>query len=163
MIIGISGTRSGLTDKQKDVVKKVIEKLKKKHEILELHHGDCVGADEEVHEMVVNDNLVTSIYIHPPINPNLRAFVSTGPTGPTVVSLPEEDYLIRNKNIVKVIDLLIVCPKEADEINRSGTWATYRNAKKMNKKIILIRPDGNSVIWPDKNLISKIKKHLQKI
>ena len=56
--------------------------------------------------------------------------------------LQEKEYLVRNHNIVDSTDMLIGCPKEMQEQLRSGTLATIRYAKKKNKKIIIIFPNG---------------------
>jgi hypothetical protein len=50
--------------------------------------------------------------------------------------------LERNTEIVKACDVLIATPKEQDEVLRSGTWATIRRARKYDKKLAVIFPDG---------------------
>jgi hypothetical protein len=43
MIIGFTGTRYGMTDKQKSSLQSILSKLET---ITEVHHGDCIGAEE---------------------------------------------------------------------------------------------------------------------
>lgn len=50
--------------------------------------------------------------------------------------------LERNHRIVDACDVLIACPKDAQEQLRSGTWATVRYARKQGKRVIVITPDG---------------------
>jgi hypothetical protein len=56
--------------------------------------------------------------------------------------MPEEDYLPRNKNIVRATASLIATPFEFVEILRSGTWSTVRFARKLGKPVFLILPGG---------------------
>ena len=68
VIVGMTGTRLGMTLQQKE----------KFYEILEyidghlFHHGDCLGADAEGHDM--SEELGYQPIIHPPTNPKNRAF-----------------------------------------------------------------------------------------
>lgn len=50
-------------------------------------------------------------------------------------------YLARNCVIVDEADILLACPKGPEE-QRSGTWATVRYARKQNKRIVIVYPDG---------------------
>ena len=69
----------------------------------------------------------------------------TNHTRPSDQTLPPKDYLDRNHDIVDQTDLLIATPKENTEVLRSGTWATIRYAKKINKPTWIIETNGN--IW----------------
>ncbi len=131
MKIGFTGTQRGMTDFQYLNVKLFIQK--NSENISEAHHGDCVGADSEFHDIVQTYNLYTSI--HPPINPSKRAFRKGN------IIFPEKEYLDRNHDIVNSVDLMIATPGEETEILRSGTWATIRYAKKNNKPIVIIYPN----------------------
>ena len=80
------------------------------------------------------------IVCHPPIDERKRAFA------PFDEMLPPEEYMVRNQAIVDVSDRLIVCPRQYKEINRSGTWSTYRRMKrKPAYAIYLIPPDGLTI------------------
>lgn len=127
MKIGFTGTREGMTEKQKTELKKQFKSLK----IKEFHHGDCIGADEEAHKIFSSKYSNFKIYIHPPVNPSKRAYCLSDNI------FPEKPYLERNKDIVDRCDLLIAAPKGKEE-PRSGTWATVRYARKNKKKIVIL-------------------------
>jgi hypothetical protein len=103
------------------------------HEITEFHHGDCVGADAEAHHIAVYHLGVDRVFIHPPINPNRRAFCQS----PNI--LPPEDYLKRDLAIVLATDRLIACPKAGDPAPRSGTWYTVRRAQERGKPVLILK------------------------
>jgi len=52
--------------------------------------------------------------------------------------------LTRNHDIVDCTELLIACPKSMKEELRSGTWATVRYARKLERPVIIIYPNGIS-------------------
>jgi len=163
IIIGFSGTRQGLTDIQLKKVEAVLNKLKNKYTDIEIHHGDCVGSDQQIHEMVVAKNLVQSIIIHPPKNAALRAFCENCFNELIIIKQElEKDYLERNKDIIAIGELMIITPKENDEIVKSGTWMSYRTSKKFNKKILLIKPNGQQEVWPNENMANKMRKKIKK-
>jgi len=102
--------------------------------ITEFHHGDCVGADAEAHEIFGDEEHTV---IHPPANASKRAWCEAK------TILPVYDYLDRNHAIVDETDLLIACPAKDKEQLRSGTWATVRYARKLSRPVIIITPAGN--------------------
>ena len=128
--IGFTGTQLGMTDAQKARLRTILQASQG----VDFHHGDCIGADVEAHDIALELGLIP--VIHPPQNPSKRAFK------PATTILPTKDYLDRNHDIVDGTLLLIACPKEPEEQLRSGTWATIRYAKKTNKNIYIIIPDG---------------------
>lgn len=130
MKIGFTGTRKGMNEFQMDAVRDFLEF----HylEITEVHHGDCVGADEQFHRLA--ETMGIRVVLHPPILTRNRAFCSADET------LDPKPYLERNHDIVDATDYLIAVPKEVEEILRSGTWATYRYAKRHKKPTMLVTP-----------------------
>jgi hypothetical protein len=138
MVIGFTGTQAGMTQEQKNIFFIFLFTL----DCREFHHGDCLGADYDAHNLSVfyfiqnKNKFLGKIIIHPPINEVKRAFCKAK------TILPSKPYLDRNKDIVNESELLIVCPKEKIEQLRSGTWSTKRYAVKMKKKIIIIYPDA---------------------
>lgn len=137
MIIGFTGTRRGLTLKQWQSVYKL---LAKQIGYTEFHHGDCVGADADVHKMIQTYFDIATV-IHPPDNPKHRAFCE----GTALVAQPKP-YLERNKDIVNACELLIACPGEEEEQLRSGTWSTIRYARTQNKDIYIFYPSGRESV-----------------
>jgi hypothetical protein len=131
MIIGFTGTRSGMNSYQKKALTLILQKhrfddMKK---LNEFHHGDCVGSDEEAHEIA--HNLGYWIVTHPPTNTRLRAFQISH------CEKPPLGYLERNHNIVDACSLLIAAPL-GPELQRSGTWATIRYARKTGKSVTVL-------------------------
>lgn len=136
MRIGFTGTQQGMTDNQLSMVKKMLQDFKPE----QLHHGDCIGADEQAHLMANIFDI--SVTIHPPTDTKKRAFCPAYD-----LMLPAKPYLERNHDIVDVTDLLIAAPKSSTEELRSGTWATIRYAKKKYKHINIVYPNGVVEYW----------------
>ena len=68
----MTGNRYGMSDDAKIKLTDFI----KNNKIDEVHHGDCVGADKEFHDICASNNI--KIIIHPPIDEKLRAFCTPG-------------------------------------------------------------------------------------
>ena len=133
MNTGFTGTQNGMTPQQKETV----EKLLKEWKASEFHHGDCIGADANAHDIA--KSLGVPIHIHPPTCEVKRAFCE----GAFKV-YPAKDYLERNHDIVDASDSMIATPKEESEQLRSGTWATIRYTRKCLKKLALVLPSGET-------------------
>jgi len=131
MIASFTGTKKGMTDKQKNIARGLISRAS------EFHHGSCIGADQEAGDIALSLGL--KVIIHPPILTKYKANC----TG-TEIREPKS-YMVRDKDIVDEGDYLIATPKGFSEELRSGTWATVRYARKKNKLIYIILPDG--VMW----------------
>lgn len=124
-----TGTAPGLTAFQAETIERLLRWIRPK----EFHHGDCVWADEQADRIA--DRLGIHRVCHPPTNSKKRAWCCC-----------EEErsaapYLVRNANIVKDTAVLIATPRQAAEVLRSGTWSTYRLAKRLNKPIALVLPN----------------------
>lgn len=96
------------------------------------HHGDCVGADEQAHDIALEAGLLT--VGHPPTVLRYRAF-----TDVQEIHTPRP-YIERNHDIVDVASILFAAPVTAEERVRSGTWATVRYARKTNVQVIILAP-----------------------
>jgi len=131
MKIGFSGTQTGMAPMQKLKVRELIFTFT----FDEAHHGDCIGSDEEFHDIIRELFPEVKIIIHPPIIATKRAFCEGDR-----VRIPES-YIVRNHNIVDETDVLLATPKGSEEL-RSGTWATIRWAKKRKRHIFIVYPDG---------------------
>lgn len=134
---GFTGTQNGMTDRQRQALIKYLAEVPR----FRWHHGDCIGADAESHAIVMAMSL--PVILHPPTNPRKRAFCQ----GAMEIRL-EQDYLVRNHQIVDESVRLIACPSGFEETMRSGTWATVRYARKFprQKLITIIWPDGNVTV-----------------
>lgn len=128
---GFTGTRHGMTDAQKAALRGFLAGGSG-----ELHHGDCVGADSDAHD--VADECGYAVVIHPPYSYKARAFREV----PRHMMRPEKPHLDRNKDIVLDTISLIAAPAEMEEQSRGGTWSTVRFARKQGKVVVLILPDG---------------------
>ena len=131
--VGFTGTRAGLTAKQRVGLSVVLEHLRTSHSAF--HHGDCIGADAEA--AVIAQRLGYRIHVHPAeVAKGKRAFT------PAVQYYPILLPLQRNRNIVDACDVLVACPRFTHEEQRSGTWATIRYARKAGKHVLAVWPDG---------------------
>lgn len=97
------------------------------------HHGDCIGADAEMHALALE--IGYKVIIHPPSDSSKRAFCA----GAFKV-LPPKPYLDRNHDIVDQSDEMVAAPGERFEKLRSGTWATIRYVRKVSKPLRIVLP-----------------------
>lgn len=137
MKAGFTGTQAGMTQRQMVSFINVVGRIHSVNSIDEFHHGDCIGADEQAHELVNAYLKWPDICIHPPTNQSKQAFCAGH------YRFKPKPYLDRNHDIVEMTDVLIATPKEFEEQLRSGTWATIRWAKKKGKYLVIIWPDGS--------------------
>jgi len=150
MIIGFTGTRAGMEESQRSMVREILEA----YEDVELHHGDCVGADSEIHTVAMYRH-IPRIVVHPPTYRKYRAFRGTGMgthesatrgvefKNTTVTVLKPDGYRERNQAIVDACDILVAAPNCREEENqRSGTWMTVRMARKQGKTVLVVMPEG---------------------
>lgn len=129
--VGFTGTRRGMTDRQIGRLSEALITLKSEGFSI-FHHGDCIGADEEAHDVAVR--LGYTVVVHPPNDSRARAFK------PSSADLPEKPYLARNHDIVDACAVLLAAPVSSVEELRSGTWATVRYSKKTGTIVKLVLP-----------------------
>ena len=137
--MGVTGTRSGLSAKQRSIA---IDLLRRMHRDLNfefLHHGDCVGVDAQIDAIAKEVGFQT--ILHPPDNAKYRAHTS----GHAAVNLPLP-YLDRNKRMVGLVELLVAFPYEESEVLRSGTWATIRWARRQDVVVMTVYPSGRVAV-----------------
>jgi len=135
--IGFTGTRRGMTVDQIEQAKMLIEAFVS-HGAKSVHHGMCIGADEQFHNSLTSPMHHLCIYGHPAqnIGSMYRANVRC-----TAV-FPVKHPLKRNHDIVDQTDVLIAAPRARAEELRSGTWATVRYARKQGKTVYILWHDG---------------------
>lgn len=126
---GMTGSRNGMTKAQKVEFRKLLAQL----EVGTLHHGDCVGADEQAAAIAQELGILT--IAHPPTNEKLRAFHESD------IVLESKPHLVRNRDIVDSSSTVFAFPKEMKEVLRSGTWSTVRYARGSGKAIVIYK-DG---------------------
>ena len=153
--IGFTGTRSGMTIDQSNSLRRKLSSGPQGTTwtmFSEFHHGDCVGADEEAHDMMrvllaKNWPLRVDIVIHPPKLFSFRAGCGMNDEetmgGGSVKILGAKDYLARDRDIVNATDMLIACPAGMDDVRGvGGTWYTIRYAREKVRPILIIHADG---------------------
>jgi len=69
MKIGFTGTQQGMTQHQKDMVELILTFHKYTPGIEEVHHGGCIGADEQFHTICLSSG---STFLIPIIHPWYR-------------------------------------------------------------------------------------------
>ena len=129
--LGFTGTRKGMTKKQKTVLTSLVITLNPH----EFHDGDCDGADEEAHD-IVRKVIGCRMIGHPPNNDKARAHCKYD------MNFLPKPYLERNRDIVNDVDHMVATPDTMKEKERGGTWYTIRYARKQDRKLTIIYPDG---------------------
>ena len=132
MKVGFTGTQVSMRVGQCMAFMKLMKSL----EPIEFHHGDCIGADALAARMVLANFPNCKVVSHPPINTSKQANV-----GGHVV-LERKDYLVRNRDIVNAVDVMVATPKEDTEQVRSGTWYTVRYTRQRKKMLHIVFPNG---------------------
>lgn len=135
--VGITGTREGPSPAQRDFLE---EFFRLRVGTITLHHGCCVGVDEEAHSIAYR--LGIPIVGYPPVKDDYKMVIRPE----EFVELGfEKNYLSRNRDIVYNVDELLVVPKNNSRYNQvgSGTWYTYHYAKQAHSKKTRI------IIWPN--------------
>jgi len=130
MKIGYKGPRTGMTSAQRTIVTMLVVDL----DPTEVHHGDCIGGDEEF------DTVCRGRFkrvAHPPTDSRFRAWCDTEE------ALPPKPYLARDEDIAQTVDALIAAPRGCKEMLCSGTWATIRYARKAGIPRYIVFPDGS--------------------
>ena len=109
-----------MTDEQADMLFVLLKAFKGGEQPgWEFFHGDCVGADEQAHELA--RFLGYRVTIFPPLNETKRAFCNAHETRPA------KEYLERDRDIVDECDILLAAIQYPIK-PRSGSWYTYRYA-----------------------------------
>ncbi len=152
LAIGFTGTRKGLTPKQRATLREELaETLISAHKLSSkimplLVHGGCVGADDEA------DDLANELGIRRNIYPATAQFSDPDchfrimdRKNSSWKFMPPDLPLARNQHIVDNSGVLIACPNTRFEQIRSGTWSTVRYAKRIERSVIIIFPDGSKV------------------
>ncbi len=132
MKVGITGTRSGMNDSQLAAVFDFLQDA----DIVEFHHGDCVGVDIEAADIAKYHAIKT--VCHPPIKDELRGFHKSDEFREPL------SYFARNRKIVDGVDLLLVVPYQNARQETGGTWYTHDYAIKTGVPVKIIYPGEDS-------------------
>ena len=123
MIVGFTGTRTGMSEEQRDQFCLMLACFRSKNMNV-FHYG--AHADVELKADVE------------------AATIAGGEMGfelePHCASRGGE--LVRNRDIVAAVDVLIAAPLVDKEELRSGTWATIRYARAARKPVVMLSRGG---------------------
>lgn len=131
MKAGFTGTREGMTEAQWSGVWAVLHQM----QVTELHHGDCVGADAQAHQLA--QHMGIRIIIHPPLDEKYRAYCR----GAEEIRAPKY-YFERNRDIVDETSILIGTPLTEHQEESGGTWYTITYCSKKRQSPIVVWPSG---------------------
>lgn len=134
MKVGFTGTRQRLTSDQYTALFKWIAKTP----MDEFHHGGCLGADATAVDIVDRKWGKCVIHMYPC---HLRGMTSENASRLSQVTHDVKPPLDRNRDIVNASDVLLACPDGPERV-RSGTWSTVRFARKLNRHIVIVWPNG---------------------
>lgn len=137
MKIGFLGTLREFTQVQRDLF---IDTIIKFGVVEEFHHGDCVGSDENAHNIIRLIAPDCEICVHPPVREMHRAYCEGD------VDFVQMDYIARNQEIVDFSDVVVACIHEFIKGQaRSGAndpWRAIEYAKSQKIHTIIINNEG---------------------
>lgn len=142
MKIGFTGTRSGMTPEQITSVAQIFDN----YLCIELHHGACVGADQDAVAILKDDDYAYYIIAHPGISAGSRTgenpHLSQRALKLSCEVRETKTHFTRNRDIVNETDLLIACPPCEPMPDSGGTAYTVNYAKKCGKPFVIVYPSG---------------------
>lgn len=138
-VAGFTGTRKPISEQQRTWLRHQVDNR------VELHHGACLGADEEAHDAAIDADSV--IVVHPPSNELLMMPRWKFSQRACIYVHPSKPYHDRNRDIVDSTQVLIALP-DGPERPHSGTWYTIRYALKQGLPVNICYPDGTVECLP---------------
>jgi hypothetical protein len=139
VIVGVTGTRDGLTDAQHVAALQLV----KGTEIEEFHFGDCVGVDTQMMYVVVSSGATPHLHIWPAdvadkwktrswnwLADNYRGLFTVH---------PKAKPFVRNTSIVEAVERLWGFPGTGAS---RGTWDTINKMAERQKARVVVSPDG---------------------
>jgi len=131
---GFTGTRAGMTEKQKDLTRACLTL----GQPAIIRHGAAYGADREFHAIWREELPRRFADVWPADDKSRKLFDDQDNVAVNPVLPP----LQRNEEIVKRSKYMIATPHTQQEELRSGTWATVRCARRLEKPCLIIWPNG---------------------
>jgi hypothetical protein len=134
--IGFTGTRFGMTEAQREAVHFLLCALRP---VEAAHHGDCVGADADFHDLVRGW-----------LGPGVRIVTHPGPLTDVAHQAgcvgderrEPKPHMRRNADIVAESTVMIATPYEMTWQELGGTWRTLDMARKKKRPLAIVLPDG---------------------
>ena len=133
MIIGFTGSRYGMSQHQQAALIDLLAVSLPD----EAHHGMCIGADAQFHELIRKLYPKCRIIGHPPVNESRMAKIKCD------ALWQPDNYLTRDRHIVHQVGALIATPSTFNPTPYSGTWYTVQYALSLDIPVYVIKPDGN--------------------
>jgi hypothetical protein len=141
LTLAVSGPSAGGTSAQMEIARYLITGPLRP---VRLHHGDCIGFDAAMHQVVRNTNPSCWIVVHPATVPITRRAYCPGNE-----MWPLRPPLDRDDDIAREGDLLLAAVRHNTEFNSAGlvrrgdgAWATIRRARRHRRPIWIIHTDG---------------------
>jgi predicted Rossmann fold nucleotide-binding protein DprA/Smf involved in DNA uptake len=132
MKVGFTGTSRGMTMSQKNNLAAYLASFQV---AVEFHHGCCVGADADAHQIALK--LGIPVHIHPPkVTTQYHQTMKAECPG-AAAEYPAKPHLERNHDIVDAVYVLVAAPWGPEQV-RSGTWATVRYARRTGKVVVFM-------------------------
>lgn len=129
--VGFTGTQIGMTQSQRKELEEKLKALKAEGYVW-FHHGNCIGADEQA--AMIAKRLGFRLHAHPCNIKKKQSNIWND------ITENEKLPLTRNKDIVDRCTVMFAAPKSREEELRSGTWATVRHARKVERDLRLLLP-----------------------
>ena len=130
--LAVTATRDGLTDEQAYIAMQLLDHA------LRLSHGAARGGDSQLHYLAHDRGVPCSIWPADNVPSNLSGL----DIWDTDVIHPAGKALDRNHDIILDGHALAAFPRLMQEELRSGTWAAVRFARKTDRPILIVWPDG---------------------
>ena len=146
MIVGFTGTRSGMSEAQDKEIRLLLvtalsqAKLINDIDVITGLHGGCVGADMDFHNLMVEEKERFTIEVYPGHssgNPSNLKFRGSYEDEADIIH-ESQTHFKRNRDIVDKCDVLIATPY-TDHETGGGTWYTINYARKIGKKVIVLK------------------------
>jgi hypothetical protein len=141
--IGFTGSRFGMSAHQEKRFRNILVLYKIRHKDIVFHHGDCIGADTQAHNIALE--LGFYIVIHPPLKDKTRSYCNTFNE-----ILPKKSYSQRNCDIVDAADVMIGCPLVYPEPNKrwaGGSWHAIRYSRGKVDKLYVIEREPTCTVY----------------
>lgn len=136
-VLGMTGTRDGMTEAQKTTCLKLFLEFKPDIYI----HGCCQGADQDFHHLIIKTTLGKKC-------PQIEGYPAS--IWQEQWAADQQFHHLHKGYTYKERDLIIATrskwflgfPRGYEEELRSGTWMTLRMRRKLNKSFIIVLPNG---------------------
>lgn len=135
MIVGFTGSRAGMSPRQLEHFRRMIEALP----MTMFLHGGCVGADTQAHDLV-REATCARVHVWPGVDAQGNAPHRGREDWGGAIVHPPRPYYARNRILVSMSDLLIVAPAEAIEQPTGGTWYTYKHGRREGTPELMLWP-----------------------